>query len=110
MLKKVRDFVIPSLAILQSLGGEANLREIEDAFYRRFAPVLDPSIDWTKITPNHNKPLWADYCGSRVVYRFLNPEGYIVIESHGSKGFHLEAHREGNCKTQSKQIKPIITD
>jgi hypothetical protein len=86
MLRRVSDFIVPTLSVLDAMGGEANPNDFEDVFYKRYASVLDPAIDWNKTTPNHNKALWRDYCGGRVAFRYLKPEGYIVVESHGLEG------------------------
>jgi hypothetical protein len=80
MLTKAEDFVMPALQALDSLGGNAWISEVEDEFYKRFAGRLDPSIDWHKITPNHGNELWRDYCGTRVAFQCLRPEGYVVTE------------------------------
>jgi len=86
LLHSVKDFIIPTLTVLESLGGQATLKEIEERFHERYALALDPAMVWDKITPNHRKPLWADYCGSRVAFRFLKPEGLIVVETLPGKG------------------------
>lgn len=86
ILTKPEDFVIPTLSILNDLGGSAFLSDVEDEFYSRYSKYLDPAIGWQRITVNHNKPLWKDYCGSRIAYRFLIPRSYIRVERHGGKG------------------------
>lgn len=98
-----KDFVIPTLTVLESLGGEANVNDIEEAFLKRYASDLDPAIDWYKITPNHNKPRWADYCGTRVAFHHLKPEGYIIVESHGSKGSIYKLTDKGRAKLKENQ-------
>ena len=72
VLSKIKDFVCPTLEVLEALGGEASLKETEDAFYTRFASFLDPAKDWNQITLNHGKELWRDYCGSRVAERLYH--------------------------------------
>jgi hypothetical protein len=73
ILRTIEDFVIPALQSLDALNGEAWLVEVEDEFLRCFAGYLDPDQDWQQVTPNHNKPLRRDYCGSRVSYHYLKP-------------------------------------
>jgi hypothetical protein len=98
LLHSVKDFIIPTLSVLDTLGGEAGLAEIEEGFHKRYAQALDPSIDWDSVTANHKKPLWADYCGSRVAYHFLKPEGYIVVESHGARGSSWKLTDKGRLR------------
>jgi hypothetical protein len=102
VLSKMKDFVGPTLQVLEALGGEASLKEIEDAFYKRFASFLDPSKDWNRITPNHGKEMWRDYCGSRVAYQYLRPEGYIGLERHPGKGPTYKLTAKGRAKLQSR--------
>lgn len=101
MLTKTKDFVCPTLQVLEELGGEASVKEIEDRFYKRFSGSLDPSKDWNQVTSNHGKELWRDYCGSRVAYYYLRPEGYITVEQHGSKGSTYRLTSKGNVKLES---------
>jgi len=101
VLSKIRDFVCPTLQVLEALGGEASVEEVEDNFYKRFGSLLDPSKDWNQITRNHGKELWRDYCGSRVAYHYLRPEGYIIVERHGSKGSTYKLTSNGRIKLQS---------
>ena len=86
MLTTIMDFVIPVLQVLDSLGGSAAIRDLEEGFYKRFSKDLDPSKNWLEITRNHGKELWRDYCGARVAYRYLRPDDYITIERHGNRG------------------------
>ncbi|APV43878.1 hypothetical protein Dform_00523 [Dehalogenimonas formicexedens] len=86
VLTHVKDFIVPVLKILDLLGGVAELGEIENKFYEKFHANLDPSKEWLKITPNHHKELWRDYCGTRVAYRFLRPLGYITTIPGGIYG------------------------
>ena len=71
ILSSIEDFVLPVLKLLDGLGGQAWLSEVEDEFYKRYAGNLDPAKDWHKKTHNHNKELWRDYCGSRGAYHHL---------------------------------------
>lgn len=102
VLTSVEDFVIPVLQTLNSLGGKAWLGDIEDEFYKRFHHFLDPGKDWQQITRNHGKPMWQDYCGSRVAFHYLKPSGYITIERHGKKGSVWEITRIGREKLHSE--------
>ena len=101
VLSKIRDFVCPTLQVLEALGGEASVEEVEDDFYKGFGSLLDPSKDWNQITRNHGKELWRDYCGTRVAYHYLRPEGYITVERHGSKGSTYKLTSKGRTKLQS---------
>ena len=101
VLRKIRDFVCPTLQVLDALGGEASIEEVEDNFYRSFGNLLDPAKDWNQITPNHGKELWRDYCGSRVAYHYLRPEGYVTVERHGNKGSIYKLTSKGRMKLQS---------
>lgn len=85
-LINIKDFIIPSLHSLENLGGKAWLSDVEDEFYKCYARYLSSEKDWQTTTPNHNKPLWRDYCGSRVAYHHLLPNAYITVERHGRKG------------------------
>jgi len=101
VLSKIKDFICPTLQVLEELGGEASLKGIEDNFYKRFGRSLDPSKDWNEIRGNHGKALWRDYCGSRVAHYYLLPEGYITVEPHGNKGSTYRLTRGGRTKLQS---------
>ena len=101
ILRRIKDFVCPALEVIEELGGEASLKEIEEGFYRRFSGSLDPSKDWNEITPNHRKELWRDYCGSRVAYQHLRPEGYVTLEQRPGKGSTYKLTAEGRAKLQS---------
>ena len=101
ILRKIKDFVCPTLLVLEELGGQASLKEIEEGFYRRFSGSLDPSKDWNQITPNHGKELWRDYCGSRVAYSYLRPEGYVTVEQRPGKGSTYKLTPEGRAKLES---------
>ena len=101
VLKKIIDFVCPTLQVLEELGGEASVKALEDSFYQRFGSLLDPSKDWNQITRNHGKELWRDYCGTRVAYHYLRPQGYITAESHGRKGSTYRLTSKGRAKLQS---------
>jgi len=101
ILRKIKDFVCPTLQVIDALGGEASLKEIEEAFYERFSQSLDPSRDWNQITPNHGKELWTDYCGSRVAYSYLRPEGYMTLERHPGRGATYRLTPEGRAKLGS---------
>jgi hypothetical protein len=103
VLSSIKDFVIPTLQTIESLGSRASPDEVENEFYKRFAMNLDPLKDWNKITPNHNKQLWRDYCGSRVVYHYLKPNGYITIERHGNKGSIWELTKLGRMELQNRR-------
>lgn len=100
VLSKIKDFICPTLRVLEALGGEASIGEIEDSFYKRFSSYLDPSKDWNQ-TRNHGKELWRDYCGSRVTYHHLLPEGYIAVERHGNEGSTYKLTSKGRTKLQS---------
>ena len=100
-LRRIKDFVCPTLQALEQLGGEASLKEIEETFYRRFNAFLDPSKDWNQVTPNHGEELWRDYCGSRVAYSYLRPEGYVTLERHPGKGPTYRLTPEGRAKLES---------
>lgn len=108
ILHSTKDFVIPTLSVLESLGGEAKLNEIEAAFLKRYASNLDPKIDWYKVTLNHNKALWADRCGSRVVFNYLKPEGYIVIENQVGRGSVWKLTDKGRAKLKENLRKPVV--
>jgi len=41
ILSRIKDFVCPTLQVLEALGGEASVEEIEDSFYKRFGSSLD---------------------------------------------------------------------
>lgn len=101
VLSKVKDFVCPVLQILEELGGEASLEDIEDHFYRRFSNSLDTAKRWNEVRANHRKELWRDYCGSRVAYHYLVPEGYITVERHGRKGSTYKLTDKGRARLQS---------
>ena len=101
VLRRIKDFICPTLQVIEALGGEASLKEIEDAFYERFGQSLDPSRDWNQITPNHRKELWRDYCGSRVAYHHLRPEGYVTLEQCAGKGQTYRLTPEGRAKLDS---------
>lgn len=92
------DFVIPVLKTLDNLGGSAWLSDIEQEFYQRFHSFLDPAIDWHRKTGNHNKELWQDCCGSRVIHYQLKPNGYVTIERHGNRGSILSITQLGREK------------
>lgn len=98
MGRRYVDFVIPVLKTLDSLGGSAWLSDVEQEFYQRFHSYLDPAIDWHRTTGNHNKELWRDCCGSRVIYWQLKPNGYITIERHGNRGSVLSITQLGREK------------
>ena len=100
-LKSIRDFVCPTLQVIEELGGEASLKEIEEGFHRRFSASLDPSKDWNQVTPNHGKELWRDYCGSRVAYSYLRPEGYVTLERHLGRGPTYKLTTAGRAKLES---------
>lgn len=104
ILSSQKDFIIPVLTSLHKLGGTAYLSEIEDEFYKHFSKYLDPAKDWCRITRNHNKPLWKDYCGSRVAYRFLVPNNYILVERHGHKGSVWKLTEKGESKLERNHI------
>jgi len=82
------DFITPVLDVLDSLGGEAWLSDIKDAFYKKYASRLEPGVDWNEITKNQGNPLWEDHCGSRVSFHHLSQKKkkLITIEGHGTKG------------------------
>ena len=101
ILRRIKDFVCPALQVLEELGGEASLKEIEDGFYGRFSGSLDPSKDWNQITPNHRKELWRDYCGSRVAYQHLRPAGYVTLEQRPGKGSTYKLTPEGRARLES---------
>jgi len=101
VLSKIEDFVCPTLQVLEALGGEALLEEIESNFHDRFGISLDPSKDWNRITRNHGKELWRDYCGSRVAYHYLRPEGYITVERDPGKGSTYKLTSKGRARLQS---------
>jgi hypothetical protein len=84
--KRYEDFITPVLDVLDSLGGEAWLSDIKEAFHKRFVGNLEPGVDWDEIAKNHGDPLWEDHCGSRVSYHHLVPKELSTIERHGSKG------------------------
>ena len=100
---RYEDFVLPVLRVLDGLGGEAWLHEVEDEFYRHYAEHLDPAEDWHTKTPNHKKELWRDHCGSRVAWHHLTPENYIAIERHGSNGSIWRLTAEGRARLQSQE-------
>lgn len=97
VLSKIENFVCPVLQLLDALGGEAEIREIEDGFYKRFGKYLDPSKDWFEIKRNHGKELWRDYCGTRVAYYFLRPRGYITTRRCGRGGSIYKLTPEGKA-------------
>ena len=101
VLREVKDFVCQTLQVLEELGGEASVKGVENNFYKRFGSLLDPSKDWKQTTPNHGKELWRDYCGTRVAYHYLRPEGYIIVERHGSKGSTYKLTPKGRMKLKS---------
>ena len=101
ILREMKDFICPTLQVIDALGGEASLKEIEDAFYERFSQSLDPSKDWNRITPNHGKEMWRDYCGSRVMYRHLRPEGLVTLERRPGRGSAYKLTSAGRAKLES---------
>jgi len=101
ILRRIKDFVCPTLEVLEELGGEASLKEIEETFYERFGQSLAPSEDWNRITPNHGKEMWRDYCGSRVLYQYLRPEGYVALERRPGKGPTYKLTTAGRVKLES---------
>ena len=47
--KRYEDFITPVLDVLDSLGGEAWLSDIKEAFHKRFVGNLEPGVDWDEI-------------------------------------------------------------
>ena len=83
---RFEDFITPVLDVLDSLGGEAWLSDIKEAFHKKYMANLEPGVDWNEITQNHGNPLWEDECGSRLSTYQLLPNNLITKKSHGSKG------------------------
>jgi hypothetical protein len=101
VLTNIKDFVCPTLITLESLGGRAWLSDIKEQFHRKFANQLDSSKDWKEIMGNHGEKRWEDYCGSRVYWQCLKPNGYVNVERHGKKGSIWELTNLGRMKVAS---------